>query len=371
MATLYKRGNTWWVAYFVGGRRVQQSLKTANKTLAAEAVKVIEGDMVRLTHGLPVARARAHDVVAAYLKDIAADGFHRRYLRAVQARLEAFLEHTGVKLMSDLTPPVVQKYLTHRKQAHGLNRAYRDYGYLRSFLKWAQTSNFITTNPIDRVKSPKKPAKEPIRFLSHEEAARLLAAADGRIVGGNGARRPRTTPLKEMISLGLYAGLRRGEILALCWEHINWKDGFLVIVKTKSNKYRTVPMHQALAATLAAYRKQVGQSQGLVFQTRTGNPFMETNMGRVMRNLAQAAGLERIGWNVLRHTAASWAVQEGESLFKVSKFLGHSDTRVTEEHYAQLAPKHLRSVVDRMRAVDVAATPSADDMASTTVLPLG
>lgn len=59
LATRYKRGNTWWVAIFVGGRRVQQSFKAASKTLATEAVKAIKGDMVRLTHGLPVARASA------------------------------------------------------------------------------------------------------------------------------------------------------------------------------------------------------------------------------------------------------------------------------------------------------------------------
>ena len=57
---------------------------------------------------------------------------------------------------------------------------------------------------------------------------------------------------------------------------------------------------------------------------------------------AERAGLSDITPHILRHTAASWMAADGVPMFEISRYLGHSDTRVTERRYAHLSPDHLR-----------------------------
>jgi integrase len=57
----------------------------------------------------------------------------------------------------------------------------------------------------------------------------------------------------------------------------------------------------------------------------------------------KAAKLKGVVPHTLRHTAASWMAQSGVPMFEISKYLGHSDTRITERRYAHLSPDYLRS----------------------------
>ena len=66
------------------------------------------------------------------------------------------------------------------------------------------------------------------------------------------------------------------------------------------------------------------------------------------RAAMKGAGLDGMSFHDLRHTAASWMVQSGVSLFDVQQILGHS-TPVMTQRYAHLRPEHLR---DSIRALD-------------------
>ena len=57
---------------------------------------------------------------------------------------------------------------------------------------------------------------------------------------------------------------------------------------------------------------------------------------------AKRAGIKNITPHILRHTAASWMAMAGVPMFEISRYLGHSDTRVTERRYAKLSPEYLR-----------------------------
>ena len=57
----------------------------------------------------------------------------------------------------------------------------------------------------------------------------------------------------------------------------------------------------------------------------------------------ERAGLEGITPHTLRHTAASWMAMAAVPMFEISKYLGHSDTRITERRYAHLSPEYLRT----------------------------
>jgi integrase len=52
--------------------------------------------------------------------------------------------------------------------------------------------------------------------------------------------------------------------------------------------------------------------------------------------------------HILRHTAASWMAEGGVDMFRISRFLGHSDTKVTERRYAKLHPDFLADAAEAL-----------------------
>jgi integrase len=78
---------------------------------------------------------------------------------------------------------------------------------------------------------------------------------------------------------------------------------------------------------------------GFVFGSRNWNSFRQAWAAAV-----KAASITKFRFHDLRHTTASWLVQQGRSLREVKELLGHSDIQITKR-YAHLAPDHLRAAV--------------------------
>jgi integrase len=140
----------------------------------------------------------------------------------------------------------------------------------------------------------------------------------------------------------LHAGLRVGEAIALKWGCIDWNGKFLTVQesswqgilgtpKTKSS-VRRVDLSPETITVLEQHRKTVA-AQSL-------------KAGRSMPEevFVNEAGLRHIRIHDLRGTYTSLAVSAGVPIYFVSKSLGHSDTAITERHYASLAPGAAREL---------------------------
>jgi site-specific recombinase XerD len=90
------------------------------------------------------------------------------------------------------------------------------------------------------------------------------------------------------------------------------------------------------------------ESSDLVF-ARRGFQIGESFVSHRFKEYVRMAGLdERLHWHSLRHTFASWLVQDGVSLYAVQKLLGHSSVTVTEI-YSHLQPEKLHDTVNRIQ----------------------
>lgn len=137
----------------------------------------------------------------------------------------------------------------------------------------------------------------------------------------------------------LHTGARQGEQIALLWSDVDFARGTVQIRRsaprggavgpTKSKRFRTVPLTEALAKAL----RSLERSSVRVFPDATPD-----RLTALLERAAKAAGLRVLRWHDLRHTYASLLAMDGVPLRRIQKLLGHASI-VTTERYAHLAPE--------------------------------
>lgn len=134
----------------------------------------------------------------------------------------------------------------------------------------------------------------------------------------------------DLIRLAAYTGIRLGHMMRITQHDL--QGGFITLDRTsKTRTLQQVPIHPRIEAIAARLPLPVTE-----WQRREG-----WNKAR------KACGLQAVRWHDLRHTCASWLVQNGVPLLVVKDFLGHSSVAVTQR-YAHFAPMHLRDAVMRI-----------------------
>jgi integrase len=202
----------------------------------------------------------------------------------------------------------------------------------------------------------KAPAAE-FDFLTTEESDRLLAAASQKAPMGRPVAIGHTQGF-VMVAVALKAGLRRGELLALRWEDVDFgaqkinvrlNDSRGHLVTPKGGRSREVPLSPILAAILQGHRHLRG---AFVFCDHEGGRLTRDAIKHVVPGACARAGLRAVQWHVLRHSFASQLVMAGVPLKVVQELLGHATIEMTMR-YAHLAPS---MHVDAVKRLDDAST---------------
>jgi integrase len=199
----------------------------------------------------------------------------------------------------------------------------RPLALLRHLLRLAREEwEVISDTPTIRLE------REPqgrIRWLEPDEEARLLDAC----------AQSRTKHLAAVVRIAMETGLRKGELLSLTWEQVDFARGFLRLEVTKSGRRREVPMRQAVYDVLAALPRPHTERVWPAAAIRTA-----------FENAVAAAKLDAFHFHDLRHHFASWFVMRGGSLQALQTILGHQTLQMTLR-YAHLSKDHLRSEMSK------------------------
>ena len=191
--------------------------------------------------------------------------------------------------------------------------------------------------------------KEPqgrLRWITREEADRLILEA---------SKEERKSPhLADFIRLALNTGCRKGELLGLSWDCVNFETAQIRLEQTKNGKRRFVPISAVAREALenrAAFRAKFCPSSPWVFAHRNGVRVQFLQNG--FESACKRAGINDFRVHDLRHTCASWLVSAGVPLLEVKELLGHSSIEMTER-YAHLSPDNLGRVaktLDQLQSV--------------------
>lgn len=192
------------------------------------------------------------------------------------------------------------------------------------------------------------PVKLP-NFLSDGETEKLIETCRVlRQAAEHQAQSKRDAAARDelCVHLGLFAGLRVGEMCSLEIKRIDLAAGQLLVFQGKGAKDRYVPVSAKLAEVL---RAAIGVStDGLLMRTARGEALtVDTAEWRIER-LGKLAGFGRkLKPHTLRHTFAVRLVNTGTPIHEVRDLLGHSSIAVTDV-YLRCTTQRLRAAVDRL-----------------------
>lgn len=209
---------------------------------------------------------------------------------------------------------------------------------LRAIYRRAIRRGDVATNPTSGLEIPSGGVSRD-RIASPDEAAKLLAAL----------------PLGEraLWASATYAGLRRGELLALTWEDVDFDAGLIRVErawdpdakqtiepKSKAGR-RTVPLASVLRSHLREHQLATARRSGLVFGRDGETPADPDTLRRSALAVwakVNPEPLQPIGLHECRHTFASLMIAAGVNAKALSSYMGHSSVTITYDRYGHLMP---------------------------------
>jgi integrase len=217
----------------------------------------------------------------------------------------------------------------------------------------------LAGNPAKHANRRREPDASPLAFYSPEqveELARTLAMGEHRDSGRQAgedeaaARAHDDARDAELIRLAAYAGLRRGELVALRWRDVDFLARKIIVRRalsgetelrsTKTRRAREVPLPDQAAAALERLRcrTEFTGPDDYVFANRFGRRLDPSALRRRFERAREAAGLEPLRFHDLRHTYGSLLVAGGIDLPSVKAAMGHARILTTERYlHARLA----------------------------------
>jgi integrase len=166
-----------------------------------------------------------------------------------------------------------------------------------------------------------------IRYLEREEIKRLIDNC--------------ASHLKPIVTVAVFTGMRKSEILGLKWQNIDIECGILYLLETKNGERREVIINDTVKRTLIAVPKH--PSSPYVFCEKDGKPY--TNVRKSFDAALRKCGIIDFRFHDLRHTFASQLVMSGVDLKTVQELLGHKSIEMTMR-YSHLSPSHKKRAVE-------------------------
>jgi integrase len=246
--------------------------------------------------------------------------------------------------IEELEPLHIQRFYSDLREKLSPTSIERIHQMLHNALKQAVKWQILPTNPAAMVEKPKR-TKYQAETLQLEDYGRFI-------------ERVEKSPARDVILFSLHTSMRRGEVLALRWQDIDFASGMVYvrknlvrvngknIVKDTKTTRSSRPIMLTEHALDMLYRLSVEKRSEFVFCRDDGSLRDLTTTGNQCKRVVTALGLDGIRLHDLRHTHATWLLQQGVHPKIVQERLGHSTIRTTLDIYSHVIPSMQREAVD-------------------------
>lgn len=285
----------------------------------ADLAKIIPG-------AYPVVGKTSKDFAIEYEKFIECN-HSEKYLISVKLTFKHFLKFfSPVRILNTITLKEIEAFITWlRKSApKGFVVYFRT---LKAAFSKASDWGYITIdNPCKRVKLPRTQINYP-EFINELE---MLQIAD----------RVENKKIKNAIKFDFYTGLRLGELINLKWKNVDLNRNEIIVgdekFTTKGKRQRKIPLSEKALKVLAEVKPKGDYKEfsgSFVFGKTPTFKYTGDCISKVFKRACHKVGIDpKIRFHSLRHSFASYLVQQGVSLYVIKDLLGHQTYAVTERY---------------------------------------
>ncbi len=283
------------------------------------------------------------------------------YKQTTTRQIIPYFKDSKLKL-KDITPSIIERYYSDKSKNGRLDgkgglsaKSIRQHhAVMSNIFKMAYKNNLILGNPIDKVELPKLERFEGSAYTP-EEIKLLLDSIKDEM-------------LYPLILITVTYGLRLSEVCGLKWmaidfdnEQVKIQSTLVRVVKvvekntTKNSSSRRIyPMTPQIKEVLLEIKNQQDEYKRLfgncyvnndyVFTKPDGNFEQPQNVSKRFSNLLKKYKLRHIRFHDLRHSCASFLINQGAELKDIADWLGHSDIKMTANLYGHIYDEHKKKL---------------------------
>lgn len=371
--SLEKRGDNSWRLVVSGGRdadskRIKHTKvfhggkRVAEKALAAFVAEIERQDYVKPEN------MYVRQYLLKWLEDYAKPNVAAQTYSRYEQLLRLYAHDTvGTHKLNQVKAPHFQRLYTELQSEKGLSgtTVLQLHRILHKAFKTAREWQLISKNPLEFVKAPQKEDKD-VAVLTEEQSGFMLEKVQEE------------GPLWffVLIALAVVGGLRRGELLALRWEDIDFEKETASInqnlqrvkgegvsfksPKTKKSK-RTIALPSDIMDLLKYYKAKQNEHRlnvgdlwnnyDLVFAGNFGKAMSPDHVSDKFKAFVERHSLPPVTLHGLRHSAASILIAKGVHAKGISSRLGHSGIQITMNTYGKFFESADREAAEKMSGI--------------------
>lgn len=232
------------------------------------------------------------------------------------------------------------------------------YNIVSEAMDKAVLAEIIVKSPCNGVSLPKGEKKEAVVY-DQEQMKLLVATAKG-------------TDMELVIDMELCLGLRRGELLGLEWDDIDWENKTIKIIRTRviannevivkppktPKSIRTLDLPDQLLEKLRLHKAQCAArhlrmgkrytATEFIFVHPDGQPIYPEYLTQKLTKLQKKADLPHCRFHDLRHLCASIMLLQGVNVKVAQQILGHKDINTTLNIYSHVLPSSVKEASDKV-----------------------
>lgn len=260
-------------------------------------------------------------------------------------QLMTYARSEGLVSWQDVDRAQIQRYIQYlRQRGYASSTVGRKVAAVKSFFHFLVADGVLSDDPAASVDSPQVDKHLP-HPLSVEEVGRLLAAVAG-------TDSPKGLRDRALLELMYATGMRASEIIQLEVSGMDLEAGTVRCVG-KGDKERILPLYDRAREAIRVYLEEgrpgllQGRRATALFVNHRGRPLTRQGLWLIVRECAQAAGIEReVTPHTLRHSFATHMLDGGAGLRELQQLLGHTNISSTQV-YTKVSTRRKREAYDK------------------------
>lgn len=343
--SVYKKGNTYYIDYYFCGRRKRECIgpdkRLAETVLKKRKVELAEGRYLDIKKNEKI---KFEDFADEFFRLHSEPNKKPSSIQSDKVIIKTLKSFFGGRYLYDIGPKLVEEYKAQRSKDVKPATVNRELACLKCMFNRAIAWSKTEENPVRKVKLFKEPNART-RYLEKAEIQRLIESCSPH--------------LRPIVIVAVNTGMRKGEILKLKWNDIDFKTNLIYLIETKNNETRKAPMNDTVRRTLMKVPKH--PDSPYVFCNAKGKPY--ANVRKSFDTALKKAEIKDFVFHSLRHTFCSHLVMLGIDLRTVQELMGHKSYAMVER-YSHLSPDHKDRAVDildrNLRKMDTNWTPELE-----------